>query len=49
MNVDASDLRRRFAALTTAHVADACLRAGVPVRCAPAAVPSCPAGGSPAG
>ncbi|MCW3842562.1 RraA family protein [Micromonospora yasonensis] len=28
----------RFAALTTAHVADACLRAGVPVRCAPAEV-----------
>ncbi|MCZ7437377.1 RraA family protein [Micromonospora sp. WMMC241] len=28
----------RFAGLTTAHVADACLRAGVPVRCAPAAV-----------
>ncbi|WP_089154108.1 RraA family protein [Micromonospora sp. NBS 11-29] len=28
----------RFAALTTAHVADACLRAGVEVRCAPAAV-----------
>ncbi|TDC73357.1 RraA family protein [Micromonospora sp. KC606] len=29
---------RRFASLTTAHVADACLRAGLPVRCAPAAV-----------
>ncbi|MFD4999655.1 RraA family protein [Streptomyces buecherae] len=29
---------RRFAALTTAHVADACIRAGVPVRCAPSAV-----------
>lgn len=28
----------RFAALTTAHVADACLRTGIPVRCAPAAV-----------
>ncbi|MGC4892692.1 RraA family protein [Micromonospora sp. DT31] len=28
----------RFAALSTAHVADACLRAGVTVRCAPAAV-----------
>lgn len=26
----------RFAALTTAHVADGCLRAGVPVRCGPA-------------
>ncbi|MDH6463829.1 4-hydroxy-4-methyl-2-oxoglutarate aldolase [Micromonospora sp. A200] len=38
MTVDAPDLRHRFAALTTAHVADACLRAGVPVRCAPAAV-----------
>ncbi|MGN9918627.1 RraA family protein [Micromonospora palomenae] len=38
MNVDIPDLCRRFAALTTAHVADACLRAGVPVRCAPAAV-----------
>jgi regulator of RNase E activity RraA/DNA-binding MarR family transcriptional regulator/ribosomal protein S18 acetylase RimI-like enzyme len=30
------DLRRRFTALTTAHVADACLRLAVPVRCAPA-------------
>lgn len=29
------ELRRRFAALTTAHLADACLRAGTPVRCAP--------------
>jgi 4-hydroxy-4-methyl-2-oxoglutarate aldolase len=28
----------RFATLTTPHLADACLRAGVPVRCAPAAV-----------
>lgn len=26
----------RFAALTTAHVADGCIRAGVPVRCGPA-------------
>jgi regulator of RNase E activity RraA len=31
-------VRQRFAALTTAHVADACIRAGVPVRCAPALV-----------
>ena len=31
-------LTARFAALTTAHVADACLRAGLPVRCAPAGV-----------
>jgi 4-hydroxy-4-methyl-2-oxoglutarate aldolase len=30
------ELRRRFATLTTAHLADACLRAQVPVRCAPA-------------
>ncbi|MDQ4102231.1 MAG: RraA family protein, partial [Actinomycetota bacterium] len=28
--------RRRFAALTTAHVADACIHAQVPVRSAPA-------------
>jgi len=27
------ELRRRFATLTTAHLADACLRAQVPVRC----------------
>ncbi|SCG70403.1 RraA family protein [Micromonospora inositola] len=38
MSLDPQDLRRRFASLTTAHVADACLRAAVPVRCAPAAV-----------
>ena len=30
------ELRRRFATLTTAHLADACIRAQVPVRCAPA-------------
>ncbi|WP_079032134.1 dephospho-CoA kinase [Streptomyces specialis] len=30
----AVDARRRFATLTTAHVADACVRAGVRVRCA---------------
>ncbi|WP_030025170.1 RraA family protein [Streptomyces monomycini] len=29
------ELQRRFAALTTAHLADACLRARTPVRCAP--------------
>jgi 4-hydroxy-4-methyl-2-oxoglutarate aldolase len=28
-------LQHRFAALTTAHLADACMRARVPVRCAP--------------
>jgi len=32
------DLQRRFAILTTAHLADACIRAQVPVRCAPALV-----------
>ena len=30
------DLRRRSETVTTAHLADACLRAHVPVRCAPA-------------
>lgn len=34
------ELRERFAHLTTAHVADACLRAKVPVRCAPASLRS---------
>ena len=36
--MDHHELRRRFATLTTAHLADACLRAQVPVRCAPAAL-----------
>ncbi|MER8186030.1 RraA family protein [Kitasatospora sp. NPDC094015] len=36
--MDQETLRRRFASLTTAHLADACLRAAVPVRCAPAAL-----------
>ncbi|MCO5994248.1 RraA family protein [Actinoallomurus rhizosphaericola] len=35
---DDKELRRRFETLTTAHVADACIRAGLPVRCAPAAM-----------
>jgi len=30
------DFPRRFETLTTAHLADACVRAGLPVRCAPA-------------
>ncbi|MET7621462.1 RraA family protein [Streptomyces sp. NPDC005408] len=34
--MDHEELRRRFSALTTAHVADACIRAQIPVRCAPA-------------
>lgn len=32
----ADELSQRFEHLTTAHLADACLRAAVPVRCAPA-------------
>lgn len=32
------DIPARFAALTTAHIADGCLRAGVDVRCAPFSV-----------
>lgn len=34
--MDNNETRRRFAKLSTAHVADACLRAQIPVRCAPA-------------
>ena len=37
-SMDHQALRRRFATLTTAHVADACLRAQVPMRCAPASL-----------
>jgi regulator of RNase E activity RraA len=33
--MDHEQLRQRFASLTTAHVADACLRSGIPARCAP--------------
>ena len=33
--MDHEEIRRRFEALTTAHLADACIRALVPVRCAP--------------
>lgn len=36
--MDAEELRGRFANLTTAHIADGCLRAGEPVRCAPAGI-----------
>jgi regulator of RNase E activity RraA len=32
--MDHPEMLRRFATLTTAHLADACLRAQVPVRCA---------------
>jgi len=38
------ELRQRFAKLTTAHLADACVRVRVPVRCAPAAVQAVVAG-----
>ena len=34
--MDHEDIRQRFAALTTAHLADACIRAQTPVRCGPA-------------
>ena len=34
--MDDKDVRRRFATLTTAHLADACIRAQIPVRCGPA-------------
>ncbi|HEU5353652.1 MAG TPA: RraA family protein [Actinocrinis sp.] len=38
--MDHAELRRRFATLTTAHLADACIRAQVPVRCGPAGLTS---------
>ena len=36
--MDQPELESRFARLTTAHIADGCVRAGVDVRCAPAAI-----------
>jgi regulator of RNase E activity RraA len=36
--VSNEDLQSRFAGLTTAHVADACIRAQIEVRCAPSSV-----------
>jgi 4-hydroxy-4-methyl-2-oxoglutarate aldolase len=36
--MDQQEIQRRFATLTTPHLADACLRAGVEVRCAPSAI-----------
>jgi regulator of RNase E activity RraA len=33
--MDSNELQRRFSELTTAHIADGCIRAGVDVRCAP--------------
>ncbi|GAA2228549.1 MULTISPECIES: RraA family protein [Kitasatospora] len=43
--MDHQELRQRFAALTTAHVADACIRARLPVRCAPAGLHAAVPGG----
>jgi regulator of RNase E activity RraA len=36
--MDHDELKKRFAELTTPHVADGCIRAGVAVRCGPAAL-----------
>jgi regulator of RNase E activity RraA len=47
--MDQHEVRRRFEALTTAHLADACVRAGVPVRCAPAPMGAVVPGGRLAG
>lgn len=47
--MDHHELRQRFAALTTAHVADACIRAQLPVRCAPATLRAIVPGGRLAG
>jgi regulator of RNase E activity RraA len=47
--LDHQDLRRRFTMLTTAHLADACLRAQVPVRCGPARLRAVVSGGRLAG
>ncbi|MBB4918695.1 RraA family protein [Streptosporangium saharense] len=47
--MDPKELRRRFETLTTAHLTDGCLRAGVPVRCAPAGTRAVVPGGRLAG
>jgi regulator of RNase E activity RraA len=47
--MDHEELGRRFASLTTAHLADACIRARVVVRCAPAPMRAVVAGGRLAG
>jgi regulator of RNase E activity RraA len=47
--MESDELKRRFATLTTAHLADACLRAHLPVRCAPAPVRAVVHGGRVAG
>jgi regulator of RNase E activity RraA len=47
--MDHNELQQRFATLTTAHLADACIRARLPVRCAPALVQCIVPGGRLAG
>lgn len=47
--MDSAELRLRFDSVTTAHVADGCVRAGVPVRCAPAGTRGAVPGGRVAG
>jgi regulator of RNase E activity RraA len=47
--MDHDELRRRFGMLTTAHLADACIRTGLPVRCGPAAMRPVVPGGRLAG
>ncbi|MCX4745612.1 RraA family protein [Kitasatospora sp. NBC_01287] len=47
--MDHHELQQRFETLTTAHLADACLRAQVPVRCAPAPLRAVVPGGRVAG
>ena len=48
-SMDHDELRHRFATLTTAHLADACLRAQVPVRSAPASLQAVESGSRLAG
>jgi regulator of RNase E activity RraA len=47
--MDHAELPQRFSALTTAHVADACIRAQVAVRCAPSALQAAASGSHIAG
>jgi len=47
--MDHHELQQRFATLTTAHLADACIRAQLPVRCAPALLQGVVPGGRLAG
>jgi len=47
--MDNSEIARRFITLTTAHLADACIRAGLAARCAPSSLQSVLAHGHLAG